>query len=300
MIDFNGRQKILDDRKNRGLASAMKDAVVSAVASSNSGGNANEEVLKLIVKQESADNTKELGSLQDITRGLINLLVAVKNIKLEFPSIQRVTGTVDANISTLPDINVKNLNTLAPYFTQLGEQVSKISMALALSSKSTPTVKVNSSIDKELFKPLEDSLSAIKDQLSIPNNKDLVDAMGRVEDAITILVNRPQMTPQPVTNVNINALAGVGLTSLVTVGGTAVPLPATPVANRRSMIIFNNDATNIVYIGGPNVTTANGLPILPQSFSPSIDAGNNMIIYAISGGSVDVRVMEISTDAMGR
>lgn len=87
--------------------------------------------------------------------------------------------------------------------------------------------------------------------------------------------------------------------SLVTVGVTATPLPATPLEQRRSMILFN-DSGSVVYLGGADVTVDNGLPVLDQSYSPPIDAGQHMVIYGVASlAGCEVRVFEVSNDSEG-
>ncbi len=111
----------------------------------------------------------------------------------------------------------------------------------------------------------------------------------------------PQKVPQPVTNININPLRGYVHTTAATVSTTLTPLPTYGVLNnRRSIMIFNNDDSDTVYIGGSDVTASNGLPVLAQTYSPVIDAGVRMILYGVvSSGSANVRVMEVSNDAIG-
>lgn len=110
----------------------------------------------------------------------------------------------------------------------------------------------------------------------------------------------PSKTPTPVTNFNINPLRGVVLTTTVSVGTSATALPETPLENRRSFMVFNNDASKTVYIGGSEVTAANGLPVLAQNYSPTIDAGEKMIVYGVaSSGTAEVRVIEVSNNAIG-
>ena len=110
----------------------------------------------------------------------------------------------------------------------------------------------------------------------------------------------PQKIPQPVTNININPLRGEVLTTAVSVGTTATALPETPLENRRSFMVFNNDESKTIYLGGSGVTTDSGLPVLAQSYSPTIDAGPKMIVYGITAsGTVDVRVIEASNENIG-
>ncbi len=89
-------------------------------------------------------------------------------------------------------------------------------------------------------------------------------------------------------------LAGVVLSTSVTVGTTATALPASVLANRKSWIAYNI-GTISVFIGGSVVTTASGLLVGTGDYAPSVDLGTS-IIYGISsatsGGTLNV--MEVS------
>ena len=67
----------------------------------------------------------------------------------------------------------------------------------------------------------------------------------------------------------------------MTVGTVATIIDGTSVSNFR-LIIHNNDNTDAVFIGGPDVTTANGLRVLKEE---SIQLEMNPLdsIYAVSG-----------------
>jgi len=109
----------------------------------------------------------------------------------------------------------------------------------------------------------------------------------------------PQKVPQPVTNININPLRGDFKTTAVTVSTMATALPPTPLANRRALIVYNA-SSSIVYLGGSDVTTSNGLPLEASTYSPPFDAGVKMTLYGIvSSGTANVRVLEISNEAIG-
>lgn len=109
----------------------------------------------------------------------------------------------------------------------------------------------------------------------------------------------PQMTPQPVTSININPLRGFIKSTAVTVTTSLTPLPGTSLANRRSISIYNN-GSGTLYIGGSDVTAANGVPISSGTWGPEIDAGPRMILYGrVSSGTLDVRVLEMSNDDVG-
>ncbi len=108
----------------------------------------------------------------------------------------------------------------------------------------------------------------------------------------------PQHIPTPVTNININSLRGVPKSSVLTVSTQPTALPATALEQRRSLIIYNN-SSNMIYLGGADVTISNGMPIPASSYSPPIDAGQYMIVYAIAGSTSEVRCLEVSSDAEG-
>jgi hypothetical protein len=67
----------------------------------------------------------------------------------------------------------------------------------------------------------------------------------------------------------------------MTVGTVATIIDGTSVSNFR-LIVHNNDNTDAVFIGGPDVTTANGLRVLKEE---SIQLEMNPLdsIYAVSG-----------------
>lgn len=83
------------------------------------------------------------------------------------------------------------------------------------------------------------------------------------------------------------------VTSTVSVT-TAATLLVTPtngnVTDPVPVVIFNNDATNTVYLGGSGVATTNGMPILKQTgITLRLMAGDTL--YGIAGATIDVRVM---------
>lgn len=80
----------------------------------------------------------------------------------------------------------------------------------------------------------------------------------------------------------------------VTVGVTPTPLPANPLEYRRALVLHNNGAST-VYLGDSSVTTGNGLPLVAgEKIAFDIQNNPNVTVYAISAGSVDVRVLELA------
>lgn len=81
--------------------------------------------------------------------------------------------------------------------------------------------------------------------------------------------------------------------SVATVGTSAVELAATPLTNRKKIVIQNN-GSKAIYIGATGVTTATGICI-PKGASYSEDWGPNVDIFAISStAGQNVRVMEVA------
>lgn len=79
-------------------------------------------------------------------------------------------------------------------------------------------------------------------------------------------------------------------TQRITVTGSATKLPSTPLTDRQFVRIMNV-GNSVMYIGGVDVTTNNGWQILPFAVE-TIAIEDTADIYGVSGGSVDVIVME--------
>lgn len=110
----------------------------------------------------------------------------------------------------------------------------------------------------------------------------------------------PQKYPMPVTHISINSMNGTVKTRAVTVTTDLTPLPGEVLAYRRSLTVYNNGSVTI-YIGGSTMTVADGLPVPAGTYSPALDAGPRMILYArTSSSTCDVRVMEVSDEDSGR
>lgn len=108
----------------------------------------------------------------------------------------------------------------------------------------------------------------------------------------------PQKIPNPVTNININGLRGIVKSTAMTVTDTAAKLPADNLEKRRSVIVWNNSTTKILWIGGADVTDANGVPVKPQNYSPAFDLADVADLYGVcaAGESAEVRILESSMD----
>jgi hypothetical protein len=68
---------------------------------------------------------------------------------------------------------------------------------------------------------------------------------------------------------------------VLTVGTTATIIDGTFNSNFR-LIIHNNDNTDAVYLGGPDVTTANGLQLLKQE-TLQLEMNPLESVFAVSG-----------------
>lgn len=166
---------------------------------------------------------------------------------------------------------------------------------------------------KEVIKAIErlnTSLSKV-DNKGIDRTDELLDAIKSIKlespqiefpDTINVGNFPIQKIPQPVTHMSINALRGFVHTTATTVTNTLKPLPGYGVLDdRRAVLIYNNDSSATLYIGGSDLTTSNGMPVPPQSYSPILDAGVETIVYGITtGASINVRVLEISDENSGR
>ena len=112
----------------------------------------------------------------------------------------------------------------------------------------------------------------------------------------------PQKIAQPVSHISINSLSGTVHQTTTTVTTTLTTLPGYGVLdNRRSLIFYNNDSDNTIFIGGSTVTTSTGFPVEAKSYSPSFDSGPLQRWYGVtSTGTAEVRTLEIPDEASGR
>lgn len=87
----------------------------------------------------------------------------------------------------------------------------------------------------------------------------------------------------------------IGLRSQsITVGTSATPLPVNPLEYRRALVVHNNSASTI-FLGDSTVTTNSGLPIAAgEKIAFDIQNNPNVVVYAVAGSSVDVRIMELA------
>jgi len=83
--------------------------------------------------------------------------------------------------------------------------------------------------------------------------------------------------------------------STTTVAGTAVKVPGTALAGRESVALYNvTNATETVWCGGSDVSSANGFPLTSSAPAITIDLDDSVDVYCISDGtSTDVRSLEV-------
>lgn len=92
---------------------------------------------------------------------------------------------------------------------------------------------------------------------------------------------------------DVNSLLGITQSSGLNVPASAVQLtgPTTRMRGRRKLIVQNLGA-GALYIGGSNVTTANGVQVASGSMI-TLDVLDFGDIWAVSSANSDVRVLEM-------
>ncbi len=105
-------------------------------------------------------------------------------------------------------------------------------------------------------------------------------------------VQASEHVPVDASGVEIFYKGTTVLSGAVSVATTATPLPASALAGRRVLWIYNNGSESI-FLGPAGVTISNGFPLLPsQSVSMAVGA---LVLYGIvASGTVAARVMEIA------
>lgn len=255
--------------------------------------------------QERAD-PKVLSSLGKIGQALVVIFNHLKSIKIDWPKIFKVEGTVDVNsISDFPPIHIQNFKDLKPYFEMADKTNKQLAAAITLvASKgpdkpATPIVNIN---NEPLLKAIQELKEVSDKTIELPSNEGVISMLRTVSEQLGALYDKPTFVPPAVTNITLNALNGSFKSTTLNVTTTATALPSTNLTNRRSLIIYNN-SSNTVYLGNSSVTisgSTQGLPVPANSYGPTLDAGSNMVLYGIAGGTSSVTVMEMSHEASGR
>lgn len=109
-------------------------------------------------------------------------------------------------------------------------------------------------------------------------------ANGDKADLTVDLYRRVYINDAP----NVNLLA-----QGITVGTSAVALPATSLAGRTRLMIQNRGGQS-VFVGGSGVTISSGMEVT-KGATMTLEAGPALVFYAISGAAGnDVRIIEIA------
>lgn len=311
-------EKRLQDIKQFGsmsrLVNMAVDRLLSGVSSLKEGRlNVFLENTDTNLHLEVAENTrKSAARLKDLVDKGLSVTVEQKEVqKVE------VTNPTSINFPEIPkplsEIRVSNLSEIS-----IPEQ--KVDM-LPLVDAVKGLKSVVSSINEQLpgLKPQKITFPKLEvpKQMSVKEAKDIIEALsdglqgvrddlGKVYEAINSIDIKTVgggggstvVSSARVTDVNINGLRGLLKTTAVTVGTSATLLPPITLPHRRSLTIYN-ESSNDIYIGGADVTTSNGLPIPAKSYSPPLDAGEIMKVYAVAASPSAVRVFEASSEREG-
>jgi hypothetical protein len=120
---------------------------------------------------------------------------------------------------------------------------------------------------------------------------------GEIRKRVEAKITASQYPLETITS----GLTGAIKMTTLSVGDVALPLPATPLTSRKSLVINNLDQDETLYIGDSGVTadrvigTTAGQEVGPGE-SIQIDAGPTLLVYGRveTGKSIIVKVMEIS------
>ena len=271
-----------------GLFLLAKEQLISAISLITK-----KEIFKVQITnaQKFQEYLAQISNRIDKLNGVIRELpkISIKGA-LNFPRIQQVSGNVKViNQREFP------LQRLLTAFQDLETSVRSIRLEVPPQKEiripEFPTT-INIGESKAILKALKE----VSDKLDeLPKSFPEVD----IPSTVTVSNFPPQKYPMPVSNININPLRGFIKSRNITVTTTLTPLPDEILAYRRGIIIFNNDSTVTLFIGGSDVTTTNGLPVPPKSYSPPIDAGPKLVVYGIAASSINVRVAEVSNENIG-
>lgn len=304
MIDQTARNRIIEDNRMKSLVNGFAQVVGDALGSKKLLQK-DEEGYSLKVKFKDEGNTELTSSLDKIGQGLVVIYNHLKNFKFNLPKIFKVQGNVDVDsIADLPPVHIQNFKDLKPYFEAVEGATKHLATAITLMASKSPPEPQKAPIVNFDIKPLLNALQELKDVSSKPvDNKSQINMLRTISEGIGALNDKPTFVPPTVDHVSINALQGLPLVTTLTVGATATTIPATNLANRRDMIIYNNSLSATLYIGDSAVTTSGahqGLPVPAKSYSPSLSLGQNVSLYGISTTNISVTCLELSEEAAGR
>ncbi len=266
---------------------------------------------------EIKENTTTLASKHDNqVVGMAEMVGKLEEIKATFEQIDIPEHSNKDVVTQLAEIK-KELSTLPKSFPVPEKVVipkpEKVNFPNTMSFKESgailnslntiqtaiKTLPLNMPVPKEGkavdLSPLLRSLEEVKNAVQNIPQPGAID----FPEAISIDNFPPQKYPLPVTNININSLRGPVLSSVATVTSTRSVIPENQLANRRSLLFYNNHDSETLFIGGSDVTVNNGLPVAPKQYSPSMDVGDLVSVYGIASKSISIRIFEASTVALG-
>lgn len=262
---------------------------------------------KTIMSLQQESDPEAISLMTKTVAGLTSLLQAIRSIRIDLPKLYRIEGSV--SVVNLPPVEIRNFSDLRPYFEGVAKSISSLQLGLmqlgdSFKSATKDKKDLPSTLSINKFDSLLTTMNDMRDELvkgfNLLINQEKTEFDNKSPMPVEILNFPPQMIPTPVTNVWLNALNGFINTTATTVTTSRTVLPGYGnLFDRRALQIYNNDSSATLYIGGSNVTTTNGLPVPPLSFSPSIDAGYKMQVYGVSTTSINVRVIEVSKSQAG-
>lgn len=89
-------------------------------------------------------------------------------------------------------------------------------------------------------------------------------------------------------------MSGSSVASTAASIGTSAGVVVNGRTARKSLIVQNLHATQLLYLGGSDVSTSNGLQVAAAGGTRQIDNFTGTLYGIASGASTDVRVIEIS------
>lgn len=288
MIDQDARNRLAQQNQTKALIDGMTQTIKQVVESNKSSNGPS-----LVIKHEE---DKDLITLVKKIGDALALIYSQIKKPIAIPKNLSITGKVEV---TKP-IHIANLSDLGKYFQSLEQKLTVWAQAAATAPQPRiefPKFELPKSDTKVDFSEVTSAIQELQKAIQGREKSSDTAILRRMSESLDAFVSRPVMTPQPVTNITLNASQGYVKTTSATVGTTVTQLPAYgQLFNRRSLQIFNN-SNNTIYLGGSDVTTTNGIPVLGNSYSNVFDAGYNMIIYGIaSQGGNNVRCIETSKD----
>lgn len=105
-------------------------------------------------------------------------------------------------------------------------------------------------------------------------------------------VHASEHVPVDAAGVELFYKGSTVLSGAVSVATTATALPASALAARRVLWVYNNGSATI-FLGPAGVTTSNGFPLLPGQ-SVALEVGTLVMYGRVATGTVEARVMEIA------